>query len=61
MISPLGVAQHPAEEAQVLSALRDAEKRCLVSNSITAVVEVNPIVKIELDRPSGSGTDSRDV
>jgi organic hydroperoxide reductase OsmC/OhrA len=57
VISPLVVAQHPAEEAQVLSALRDAEKRCLVSNSITAVVEVNPVVKIEDERPPCPATD----
>jgi organic hydroperoxide reductase OsmC/OhrA len=47
VISPLIVAQQPAGETDVLTALRDAEKRCLVSNSITAVVEVNPIVRIE--------------
>lgn len=47
VISPHIVAEQPAGEADVLTVLRDAEKRCLVSNSITAVVEVNPIVRIE--------------
>ena len=61
VISPLVVARHPAEETLVLTALRDAEKRCLVSNSITAVVEVNPIVRIEHDRLSGSGTEFVEV
>lgn len=47
VISPLIIAAQPTGDSDVLTVLRDAEKRCLVSNSITAVVEVYPTVRIE--------------
>ena len=40
------VASSPAEE-EVQSILRDAEKHCLVTNSIASIVEVNPTIIVQ--------------
>jgi len=46
IVTPTVVVETPATEADVQTLMREAHKRCLVSNSITAVVEVNPSVTV---------------
>lgn len=47
VVSPTIAVRRPVTEAEVEALLRDAHKRCLVANSITAVVEVNPAISVE--------------
>lgn len=47
VISPNVVIDEPATEADVLALLREAHKRCLIANSITAVVEVNANIIVQ--------------
>ena len=47
IITPTIVVEKPATEIDVQTLMREAHKRCLVSNSITAVVEVNPSVTVQ--------------
>jgi organic hydroperoxide reductase OsmC/OhrA len=41
------VVEKPATEIDVQTLMREAHRRCLISNSITAVVEVNPSVAVQ--------------
>lgn len=41
------VVEKPATETDVQTLMREAHKRCLVSNSITAVVEVQAMVSVQ--------------
>jgi peroxiredoxin-like protein len=47
IVTPTVVVEEPATEIEVQTLMREAHKRCLVSNSITAVVEVNPSVTVQ--------------
>jgi peroxiredoxin-like protein len=47
IITPTIVVEKPATEFDVQTLMREAHKRCLISNSITAVVEVNPIIMVQ--------------
>ena len=58
VIMPTVVVENSAKEVDVQVMLRDAHKRCLITNSITAVVEVNPIVISETLREAHSETQS---
>ena len=53
VITPTVVIEDPTTEAAVRAVLREAHKRCLIANSITAVVEVNPT--IITGQPDGTG------
>jgi hypothetical protein len=41
------VIDDATSESAVLAILRDAHKRCLIANSITAVVEINPTIAVQ--------------
>jgi peroxiredoxin-like protein len=47
IITPTVVVEKSATEIEVQTLMREAHKRCLISNSITAVVEVNPSVIVQ--------------
>jgi len=47
VIFPTIVVSRSVPEAEVHAALREAEKHCLVANSIASIVEVNPTLVIE--------------
>ncbi|MBM2840973.1 MAG: hypothetical protein HW412_1501, partial [Bacteroidetes bacterium] len=47
VITPTVVIEGVEVEDAVLRVLREAHKRCLIANSITAVVEVNPSMEIQ--------------
>ena len=47
VITPTIVIERVEDEGTVLAVIRDAHKRCLIANSITAVVEVNPTIIIQ--------------
>jgi peroxiredoxin-like protein len=47
VIAPSVVMEEPASEADIRALMREAHKRCLISNSINAVVEVNPIITLQ--------------
>jgi peroxiredoxin-like protein len=44
IIPPTVIVEKSAPEIDIQTLMREAHKRCLISNSITAVVEVNPTV-----------------
>jgi peroxiredoxin-like protein len=44
IITPTVIVEKSATEIDIQTLMREAHKRCLISNSITAVVEVNPTV-----------------
>jgi organic hydroperoxide reductase OsmC/OhrA len=47
VIFPTIVVSSPSAEEEVQSILRDAEKHCLVTNSIASIVEVNPTIVVQ--------------
>ncbi len=47
VIFPTIVVATPAVEAEVASLLREAQKHCLVANSIASIVEVNPTIMVQ--------------
>jgi organic hydroperoxide reductase OsmC/OhrA len=47
VIFPTIVVANPAVEAEVASLLREAERHCLVANSIASIVEVNPTIMVQ--------------
>jgi len=47
VIFPTIVVSSPSAEEEVQSTLRDAEKHCLVTNSIASIVEVNPTIIVQ--------------
>jgi organic hydroperoxide reductase OsmC/OhrA len=47
VIFPTIVLSSSSAEEQVQAALRDAEKHCLVTNSIASIVEVNPTIVLQ--------------
>ena len=47
VIFPTIVVSRSVPEAEVHATLREAEKHCLVANSIASIVEVNPTLVIE--------------
>lgn len=46
VIFPTITVAAAAEEAEVLTVLRDAERHCLVANSIASIVEVTPTIMV---------------
>ena len=53
VVTPMVVVDEPATEVDVQTLMREAHKRCLISNSITAVVEVNASITVQ--EPIGVG------
>ena len=47
IITPTIAVEQPASEIDVQTLMREAHKRCLISNSITAMVEVNPSIMVQ--------------
>jgi organic hydroperoxide reductase OsmC/OhrA len=47
MVRPSIIASPPVQREDLVNLLHEAEKKCLVSNSISAIVEVNPTIVIE--------------
>lgn len=47
VLFPTIVVERSAEEKDVYAMLREAEKHCLVANSIASIVEVNPTIMLE--------------
>jgi organic hydroperoxide reductase OsmC/OhrA len=47
VIVPTVIVEEPASETDVRVLLREAHKRCLIANSITAVVEVNANIIVQ--------------
>ena len=47
VIFPTIVVASPAAEADVHAILREAQKHCLVANSIASIVEVNPTIVMQ--------------
>jgi organic hydroperoxide reductase OsmC/OhrA len=47
VITPTVVVDEPAGETDVHLLLREAHKHCLIANSVTAVIEVNPSVVVQ--------------
>lgn len=47
VIFPTITVAAAAEEAEVLTVLRDAERHCLVANSIASIVEVTPTIMVQ--------------
>lgn len=47
VVTPTVVIEEPATEAETLTLLYEAHKRCLIANSITASVEVNATVILQ--------------
>jgi peroxiredoxin-like protein len=47
IVIPSVVVEQPATEVDVQTLMREAHSRCLISNSITSVVEVNPSVTVQ--------------
>jgi peroxiredoxin-like protein len=47
ILAPTVVVAKPATEVDVQSLMREAHKRCLISNSISAIVEVNSSVIVQ--------------
>jgi organic hydroperoxide reductase OsmC/OhrA len=47
VIFPTIAVPNTAVESQVHSMLREAQKHCLVSNSIASIVEVNPTIMVQ--------------
>ena len=47
VIMPCVTIEAPGTEAMVQTLMKEAHNRCLVANSVTAVVEVNPSVTVQ--------------
>ncbi|MFN0157158.1 MAG: OsmC family protein [Bacteroidota bacterium] len=47
VVSPVVVVDEPGTESQINAVIREAHKRCLIANSITAIVEVNPTIQLK--------------
>jgi organic hydroperoxide reductase OsmC/OhrA len=47
VIFPTIMVASSSAEGEVQSILRDAEKHCLVTNSIASIVEVNPTIMVQ--------------
>lgn len=46
VIVPVIAVEEPGTESQISAILREAHKKCLIANSISAIVEVNPQVEV---------------